>query len=314
MLFKKEQEKIETDVGERTNPATTISAAPSVEPVQPESSQGTSECGILESIIKAAPIFQQLIPLDVTIGVTDREKFLYNLKGRNNTLADPTGMPIPKGDAIYEAIHAGKIVRMEVPKEVFGLPIKATGVPVKDERGNIVGGAGMAVDLESQEKLLNTSRMVVTSSQQIAATAEELASSAEQLAKHQASLHLLAEGLLEQVNQTDAILGFINDVAATSNLLGLNAAIEAARAGEHGRGFSVVADEIRKMSVNSANSVKEIRDILVTIKDKITLMSEKITDTSAIVQEQAAATQEISAAIQELASSANKIEEVAYII
>lgn len=68
---------------------------------------------------------------------------------------------------------------------------------------------------------------------------------------------------MEQIHQITAV---ITNITEQTNLLALNAAIEAARAGEHGRGFSIVAEEIRKLAEESQTSTKKIEELVEKIQ------------------------------------------------
>jgi len=73
--------------------------------------------------------------------------------------------------------------------------------------------------------------------------------------------------LTDSVMQINSIIEAITGISEQTNLLALNAAIEAARAGEYGRGFSIVAEQIRKLADESKKSADSIKKLIENIRD-----------------------------------------------
>ena len=115
------------------------------------------------------------------------------------------------------------------------------------------------------------------------------------------------EELRNKSKNIQIIVKSLDNIAQQTNLLSLNAAIEAARAGEHGRGFGVVADEVQKLSIESAESTKNISKIISDIQKDILKSVENMKDVRIVSEEQFVSVNDVNEAFNQITQATDTI-------
>jgi uncharacterized protein YoxC len=269
---------------------------------------------ILEKLAFALPIVQRALGNEVGVALTDTEKFLLYNPAKDFDLKDRANTPLKEGTGIYKVIHDKlPYLKSRPDKSLFGIAFISNAGAIFNSSGEIIGSISITQSAQREEAVREMAENLLNNISTLASTAEEITAESQEISSVARTMATIAEESQKRVNETNTVLGFINEIARQTNLLGLNAAIEAARVGEMGRGFGVVADEIRKLATSSTESIARISNTITTIQSDSLETNENIHQVENGISQMAEAIAQMAASIEELQGLADLLYQKAEI-
>lgn len=150
----------------------------------------------------------------------------------------------------------------------------------------------------------------VDSAASAALEADQRSRAATEIASQGGRIASEAVGTMEEIEkvsgQIGAIITVIDGIAFQTNILALNAAVEAARAGEQGRGFAVVAHEVRSLAQRSAESAREVKQLVEATVSRVSAGSVQVRRAGKTMSEIISHSAEVQSVISGIARAASE--------
>jgi predicted transcriptional regulator YheO len=270
-----------------------------------------SDNEVLNAFNLVIPYLHVFFDDEASIAVSDTEKYLKNVGSAGLSLKTEPNAPVPAGGAAYKAMKEGRTIINAIPKEIYGIAFKSYSVPVKGKSGKVEGCLCIAKSLKNRDNLLELSKELSSALQQISEIVNKFAESLQTVQEMNVDTAKKVDTAIQTVSSTDKIFEFINQVTSQTDLLGINASIEATRAGAEGRGFKVIAQEIRKLSETSRESVNKIYNMLNAINKSVDDICTTTSKSQAITASYTDAFSGIVASVDRLTCSAKNLETMA---
>ena len=271
----------------------------------------TEDQEILERYLYVMARLNDFVPADYGVTVADCEKYLLYKPAKSLDLKVIVGDAIKVGSATHKAVTEKKRFFNKIDKTVRGIPYVALANPLFNDRNEVIGSVVISESIERYDSFKEMAASLTDAISTLASTSEQISAQAEEIS---AVSHKVTQSSLEsqkRAKETDQVLGLIRSISSQTNLLGLNAAIEAARVGEQGRGFGVVAEEIRKLASNSAESIKKVELIMKLIQDASESSYHQTTQIEGGITQIAEALGQVAASVQQINAMATKLDQFA---
>lgn len=234
---------------------------------------------IMNSLRTLMPYIKDFFLGDAAMVLSDLEKYTYYTPGKGIDHKIKPGDALKTNGLAYRCLQSRQSVFEEVDASVFGFAYTGMAAPLFNSEKELIGTFIVLESIEmknNREELKKIANEISLNMGKLNQNMDSLLNQAENINTTSVTLKQTSEESKKQVQETNDVLNLIKNIANKTNLLGINAAIEATRLGKDGTGFKVVSDEIRKLSINTNNSIKKIEPII----KKVHVNSEDIVEKS----------------------------------
>lgn len=263
-------------------------------------------------------------------------KEIRDVSGNVKQLSEGKLLPIviaPSKNELYEIRYSLNETTSKLSELIYEIKEASLGVEssVHDVSTVILGTSeNISTELKQIEEISIAANELESSAKEVSLSAKKAEVEAEkaiesvragnEAIEHSVELtknvNLSANRAADIINQLEVSaenIGQITEVISTIsqkiNLLALNAAIESARAGENGKGFSVVAEEVRKLASKTQESIDSIKDLVINLQLESKVAKDRINDNLNFVNESIVFSDSVIKAFSDITSSVNIILE-----
>lgn len=264
----------------------------------------------LKMYCEVLPHIKDYFGQDVMIGLTDGSKFVGFWQGNKMRAPVQVGDMLKPDDPMIESFRTGKVVDVILPPHIHGFPFRSITAPVREGDRKIVGTIGVGSSLEqlySVETIVDEIRDKLTRAKDRFDSFNDTSKKVNEQAE--AILAFMSE-ISDKSAQIESSAREISNVSMQTAILAINASVEAAHAGAAGKGFSIVAQEMKKLSNSSHDASDKIFSLIKELSTSVNHNYEALRGIQDTITRQQLSAGELSKEIEDVKERVAAVVEV----
>lgn len=261
---------------------------------------------VLQKYIEVVPVIKNALGMDTMMSITDGHRFLAYWRGDKIAADIHVGDPLSHDDPMWSSFTTGQKFEQVMPASVYGFEFRAITIPIRDG-SEIVGTMGIAISMENETFTKEASNRLLESIEQVRTNTDHIHSDNDTIKNISDSIVSATNDLLANVKDIQKFAQDIQNIASKTNILSMNASIEAARSGAAGKGFSVVAEEMKRLADETKASSVKILTVLNSLAASVHTMDSKLSEQEETQSRQLEWTQKLVDEISVIESTTNEI-------